>query len=111
MEKAAVGLRRRRCIACSKRNSATNSKEKVATDDFADASNLSTRELQQSPESHSRMAITSVRRSLMISAGHTRNDSTPSTAFRLGQQPGVGLAMCGLNTNIPHQPQLSRIAR
>jgi hypothetical protein len=62
-------------------------------------------------ESLSRMAITSVRRSLMTSAGHTRKDSTPSMAFRVGQQPGVGSAMCALNINAPNRLQLSRIAR
>src|SRR6267143_3087020 len=110
MDKAASGLRRKRYIACSKRNSATNSKEKVATDDFGDASNLSTRELQEFPESHSRMAITSGRRLLTISAGRTRKGSTPSMAFRLGQHLGVGSATCALNTSTPQQLHLSPMA-
>ncbi len=75
--KAVEGLRQNKLIDCSKQNSATSSKEKVAMDKFADASSLSTREPQQFQESLSRMAITSARHSLMISAGHTRKDSIP----------------------------------
>src|ERR1700674_1725967 len=109
--KAEVGPRQTRSIAYSKQNSATNSKERVAMDNSADASNLSTRGSQQSPGSLLRMAITSVRRSLMISAGHTGKGSTPSMAFRLGQQLGIGSATYALNISTRHQLQHSPIAR
>src|SRR6267378_1893019 len=92
--KAKAGPRQTRFIAGSKQNSAMNSKERVAMDNFADASNLSTRGSQQSLGSLSRMAITSVRRSLMISADHTRKGSTLPMAFRLGLQLGIGSATC-----------------
>src|SRR6266850_1553246 len=109
--KAKAGLRQTRFIACSKQNSATNSKEAVETDDFAGVSNLSTRVLQESLVSRLQMAITSGRRSLMISAGHSRKGSTPSMAFRLGQRQDAGSATCALNTSTPHQLQHSPIAR